>query len=71
VNYNIADKVIYVTGGGRGLGQAIALGLAREGSRSSRGTSKGDAAGLVKPRAVAATSLAECGRVAGAFGHLY
>jgi NAD(P)-dependent dehydrogenase (short-subunit alcohol dehydrogenase family) len=33
MEYDIADKVIAVTGAGRGLGRAIALGLARHGAR--------------------------------------
>jgi NAD(P)-dependent dehydrogenase (short-subunit alcohol dehydrogenase family) len=33
LQYDIEDKVIVITGAGRGLGKALALGLAREGAR--------------------------------------
>ncbi|WAL68772.1 SDR family NAD(P)-dependent oxidoreductase [Amycolatopsis cynarae] len=44
MEYDIGDKVIVVTGAGRGLGRALALGLAREGARVAVLTSDKDEA---------------------------
>ncbi|TVT56702.1 SDR family oxidoreductase [Amycolatopsis rhizosphaerae] len=44
MEYDIGNKVIVVTGAGRGLGRALALGLAREGARVAVLTSDKDEA---------------------------
>jgi NAD(P)-dependent dehydrogenase (short-subunit alcohol dehydrogenase family) len=42
MDINVSEKVILVTGAGRGIGRSLAVGLAREGARTAVLTRRGE-----------------------------